>query len=315
MMSTLRVLEAATTETLDPQGYLAANADLKRAYGSDTSAAEAHFHQQGKFEGRWQIARGFFAEIDSFRRQKFPRFKQSLCEHPHVHGFPAMIGAAIVDPEAYGEGESANVVPDFVTQEMVANPDKIYADIGAGLRNVVHSNCAYLEVYPSLTADIVTEPTCTLPFASASLDGVGCFAVLEHVKTPWKLADEFSRVLKRGGKLFVSWPFLVPVHGYPSHYYNSTREGLREMFASRFSISRLFTLPSEGPDYTIHWILNGLLKSISDAEIADKVGAMTLRKFTALKPQSAPWIEMLSKMNDSDISMLSCGNTLIATKL
>ena len=107
--------------------------------------------------------------------------------------------------------------------------------------------------------------------------------MLEHVTIPWKLAEEFARVLKPAGKLFVNWPFLQPVHGFPSHYYNATREGLREMFASRFSISQLYTAPYEGPDYTIRWILNELLTSIGDREIAKKVGEMTLHRLASLE--------------------------------
>src|SRR5581483_8292626 len=102
---------------------------------------------------------------------------------------------------------------------------------------------------PAITADVLIDPSCELPFNDKSLDGIGCFAVLEHVTMPWRMADEFARVVKPGGKIYVDWPFLQPVHGYPSHYYNATREGLRNLFARDFEIEELRTGPHQGPDH------------------------------------------------------------------
>ena len=110
-MSALRVLEPATAEILFPQGYLAANADLRQAFGDDHSAAATHFHQQGKGEGRQQISQMFFDQIADFRRQKFEQFKEALREHPEVTGFPATMGNVFFHKEEYARGESATFRP------------------------------------------------------------------------------------------------------------------------------------------------------------------------------------------------------------
>jgi SAM-dependent methyltransferase len=234
-MNSLHVIERATDENLFPEGYVAANADLQRAFGSDAVAAREHFQRHGRAEGRRQFTKSFWDERVEYRRHKLNLFRASLAG-ANITSLPALIGKSFADLTQY-EAEPSNAMPGHFEIELAANPANLYADIGAGLRDKVYVNCIYLEVYPSVTADIVTEPTCILPFGSASLDGIGCFAVLEHVKTPWILAEEFARVIKPGGKIFIDWPFLQHVHGYPSHYYNATREGLREAFCFYFDPS------------------------------------------------------------------------------
>lgn len=52
-----------------------------------------------------------------------------------------------------------------------------------------------------------------LPFETASLDGVICLEVIEHVTDPPKAASELHRVLRPGGMLLLSTPFLTSYHG------------------------------------------------------------------------------------------------------
>jgi SAM-dependent methyltransferase len=311
-MNALQVSEQATDESLCPEGYLAANPDLQRAFGSDHAAAREHFQQYGRAERRRQFTRVFLDQREEFRRQKLDLFRPSLLD-AEIETLPAFVGNSFADLTQY-DAEPANATPGFFEFELATNPGKLYADVGAGLRDKVYVNCIYLEIYPSVTADIVTEPTCILPFVSASLDGIGCFAVLEHVKTPWILAEEFARVIKPGGKIFIDWPFLQGVHGYPSHYYNATREGLRELFAPHFDAAELYTGQWQGPDYTVHSILQSLLRSIKDRQSADKLSGMTVGELANVQPESPMWKHVIGHMDNAAISMLSCGNTLIARR-
>lgn len=48
-----------------------------------------------------------------------------------------------------------------------------------------------------------------LPFRSGSFDAVFCSEVLEHLFAPWVAAQEFRRLVRPGGVVFVS----VPYHG------------------------------------------------------------------------------------------------------
>lgn len=72
-----------------------------------------------------------------------------------------------------------------------------------------------------------------LPFADHSFDGVLCTEMIEHLETPQKAIDEMFRVLKPGGKVILSTPFVMPLHDVPGDYFRYSPYGLRSLF-SRF---------------------------------------------------------------------------------
>lgn len=69
-----------------------------------------------------------------------------------------------------------------------------------------------------------------LPFESESFDVVLCLSVLEHVEHPRDGIKEMRRVLKKGGTILVSVPFLFPIHDSPNDYWRFTKYGLRKLF-------------------------------------------------------------------------------------
>ena len=66
-----------------------------------------------------------------------------------------------------------------------------------------------------------------LPFADASVDGIICTNVLEHVAEPQMCLDEITRVLKPGGQVYITVPFIFPVHPDPLDRWRWTLDGLR----------------------------------------------------------------------------------------
>ena len=62
-----------------------------------------------------------------------------------------------------------------------------------------------------------------------SIDSLLCSEVLEHVPHPDRAIREFARIVKPGGVLFLTVPFLARLHEEPHDYYRYTRHGLRRL--------------------------------------------------------------------------------------
>ena len=103
-----------------------------------------------------------------------------------------------------------------------------------------------------------------MPFADHSFDAVFSFSVLEHVKDPFKCAAEIERVLKPGGIIYSSVPFLIPVHGYPHHYYNMTQQGLANLFSDNIDIVQDGVPISGHPLFTLNSVANIWNNSLSE---------------------------------------------------
>ena len=76
-----------------------------------------------------------------------------------------------------------------------------------------------------------------LPFPDASFDGVILTEVLEHCTDPVGAVNQARRVLKPGGLLLVTSPFLWPEHGIDGEYkdyWRFTRNGW-ELLLQRFN--------------------------------------------------------------------------------
>ncbi len=65
--------------------------------------------------------------------------------------------------------------------------------------------------------DIVSDIT-AIPLPDGSVDAIMCTEVLEHVPDPVAALKEFSRLLKPGGFLLVTAPFVSLTHFAPYHF-------------------------------------------------------------------------------------------------
>ncbi len=293
----------------DGLAYMLANPDLQLA-GVDPID---HYMKHGKSESRLQINPVLLG--GDYRKKRFDSFKN--CLNIPVNSkddeFPLFFGSSHYNLGEY-QAESANDdVGEFVS-EIVGNPDKRYMDLGCGLRKRVFDNCLYVEVYPSICADIIVEPSCVYPVRDESFDGIGCFAVLEHTRQPWIVVREMHRMLKPGGKVWIDWPFLQPIHGFPSHFFNATREGLVSVFEDNgFRIDRAETGAHQGLDHTITWILGHLREHLPLSKRAE-FERMTVAQLISEVPQSDFWRSVIGAVDDSVRSKFACGNFLVATK-
>lgn len=66
-------------------------------------------------------------------------------------------------------------------------------------------------------------------YADNTYDFVILDQVLEHVEDPVKALREIHRVLKSGGWLICTTPFLIQIHNYPSDYWRFSKEGMKKL--------------------------------------------------------------------------------------
>jgi SAM-dependent methyltransferase len=139
--------------------------------------------------------------------------------------------------------------------------DGLILDCGSGFPMQDYSNVINLEIEEYANTDVISVGE-ALPFVSDSFDAVFSFSVLEHVKNPFKSANELVRVLKPGGTMYLSVPFLQPVHAYPHHYFNMTGQGLRSLVEESIEIISSGVPVSGHPLFTLSWILNSWARGL-----------------------------------------------------
>jgi len=72
-------------------------------------------------------------------------------------------------------------------------------------------------IWDTKRIDLVCD-ICNIPEQGCSFDAVVCTEVLEHVPDPLKALDEFARLIKPGGRLILTTPFISLVHFAPYHF-------------------------------------------------------------------------------------------------
>jgi SAM-dependent methyltransferase len=72
----------------------------------------------------------------------------------------------------------------------------------------------YLNIDPVTEPDFLS-PADAIPVVDDSFDAVVICEVLEHLWEPDKVLREIARVLRPGGHVLATIPFLFPVHGDP----------------------------------------------------------------------------------------------------
>ena len=105
---------------------------------------------------------------------------------------------------------------------------------------------------------IVADIT-NIPLKDSSVDLLVIDSVLEHVAYPIKVVEEIHRVLKKGGLVYSSTPFMMPFHASPYDFNRWTYEGVKILFEKFEMVS----ITSEGgPVSTVIWALNECLSTI-----------------------------------------------------
>jgi SAM-dependent methyltransferase len=261
MMST-----EATSENFDEQAYLAQNGDVARAIKAGMFAsAWDHFINTGKQERRRQRLAASVAEA---RARKLERLK------PHVRtDMPYRVDDGRLNfltrqlrketRIADTENVSANSYDEEMMSLIETHKDGLILDCGAGRRDIYFENVVNYEIVGYDSTDVIGVGE-HLPFESNTFDAVFSIAVLEHVRDPFRCAEEIARVLKRGGELYCCVPFLQPLHGFPHHYFNATPQGARRLFEDMLRIESVTVSRAMHPIWALTWILRSWSEGLDE---------------------------------------------------
>lgn len=94
------------------------------------------------------------------------------------------------------------------------------AYIGVDWKNSFHDQ-THVSVFANLCKGF--------PFKDGHADTVVAFQVMEHLPEPSLFLSECYRILKRGGSLFITVPFMWHIHEEPHDYFRYTRYGLEHL--------------------------------------------------------------------------------------
>jgi SAM-dependent methyltransferase len=162
-------------------------------------------------------------------------------------------------------------------------------DVGCGLqpyrKYFAHAQYVGIDVEASgrkeqeKSADIYFDGV-NIPLAVESVDAVLCTEVLEHAVDPEALVAEFFRVLRPGGQIFITVPFIWGLHELPYDFRRYTPFGLERLVVSKgFVVKRLEKLVSGAPAIRalIDSELNNFLVNVQPADPRRKMGGLRLK--------------------------------------
>jgi len=150
-----------------------------------------------------------------------------------------MLSAVLPEPVRAFVAESpiqrAPIAAAVAAEAAAAAPGARVLDAGAGAApyRPLFAHCDYVALdWPGSVhagaggLDVVADLH-DLPLADASFDVVVCTEVLEHVAEPAVVLAELRRVLRPGGRLLVTVPFVIELHEEPHDHSRPTSHGLR----------------------------------------------------------------------------------------
>jgi len=145
-----------------------------------------------------------------------------------------VLGRRLFGPSVMKRSLNARLVPRLRAIAGSLGPDHRVLDVGtkqAPYRQYF-TRCRFdtVDVRPEVQPDFVAD---VQQLAGAvpveAYDLVICTEVLEHVEDPRGAIEQIRRVLKPGGILLATTPFIVPYHPDPTDYWRLTPEAWRSI--------------------------------------------------------------------------------------
>lgn len=110
--------------------------------------------------------------------------------------------------------------------------------------------CVDIELGPGV--DLVADAHDLHMVETNSIDCVVSISTLEHVRNPAKVVKEIFRILKPGGIVYLSIPFIFPYHADPDDFYRYSHRGIAVLCEDFERVDSGF---NRGPASTMHHLL------------------------------------------------------------
>lgn len=161
-------------------------------------------------------------------------------------------------------------------------------DVGAGRGDFkqIFTGHTYvgLDIYPYPETDLAVDLVEVNPFREESFDLVVLANVIEHVYEHRQLVSRCTRLLKPGGRLLITVPFLLKLHQEPVDYHRYTRYALLQLAAENLlEVERLdsYTNPLALLDEGIGDVWEHVIPARSGLErLFTKARVMLIQKLT-----------------------------------
>ncbi len=100
--------------------------------------------------------------------------------------------------------------------------------------------------------DVVADLTAGIGDLPSNHFALGiCCSVLEHVHKPWLMAENITRLMRPGGKLYISVPWVWRYHPYPDDYFRFSFRAVKSLFEHFHWDRAYYSTTAEGEFYTI----------------------------------------------------------------
>ncbi len=139
----------------------------------------------------------------------------------------------------------------------------IVLDIGCGEKPYYHQSIKAKIVCVDIKHTEKTHVVCdamSLPLKKSRFNGIICVNSLYYYNNPFRAVKEFSKILKKNGKLVIVMPFIYPIHDAPDDKYRFTEYGIRELLKNDFDIKEIKTIGGifNIPSVFFHSLIKGL---------------------------------------------------------
>lgn len=174
------------------------------------------------------------------------------------------------------------------------NKDKRFkVNIGSG----VAPDICFVNVDMALLSGVhLCADALRLPFKENSIDALLCEQLIEHIQDPQRMVDEFYRVLKPGGEIYITAPFMYPFHEAPIDLNRWTLDGFKNTM-SDFSTRKAGVLG--GPTATLVEAFHGWLAILLSFNSDKAYQILYLLFLPFLKPFKLLDLVLLNKFESS----------------